>query len=320
VLARVVAALAWATATPVVAAKITVVATPISLEFAESARTSVGLLQFRGGLRLAAASAAFGGFSGLRVGADGRSLLAITDRAAWLRAELTYDAAGVLVGLARADLTPMLDADGRALVPPRADAEALVLTANAAYVAFERQPRVLRFDADQNGPLAGARGRALTLPEEVARIPMNEGLEAMTALADGRLFVISEGAFEGDAVRAWVLASVTKPAEALHYVPAAGYQPTDATTLASGDVLVLERRFTVFDRGARIVRLRGDDIRAGARLRGEEVARLLPPVQVDNFEGIDAIADPNGGTRVFLLSDDNFSAFQRTLLLQFWMP
>ena len=72
--------------------------------------------------------------------------------------------------------------------------------------------------------------------------------------------------------------------------------------------------------GARIVRVRGADIRDGARLEGEEIARLLPPMQVDNFEAIDAVPAPQGGVRIFVLSDDNFGAFQRTLLLQFWMP
>jgi hypothetical protein len=309
-----------AAATQVRAAEVVVVATPITLEFAESGRTTVGKLEFRGGLRLAATITTFGGLSGLRVSSDGSRLLAITDRAGWLRADLRYDARGVLTGIEHVDLTAMLDADGRALVPPRADAESLVRTASAVFVAFERQHRVLRFDADANGPAAGARGRAEPAPTEFAQMPMNEGLEAMTALGDGRLFVISEGAFDGDAVRAWVLAGAGRPAEALRYVPAAGFNPTDATTLPNGDVLVLERRFTVFDRGARIVRIAAADIRNGARLAGEEIARLLPPVQVDNFEGIDAIADPAGGVRVFLLSDDNFSAFQRTLLLQFWMP
>ena len=302
------------------AAEVNVVATPITLEFADSPRTTVGALEFRGGLRLATTSAAFGGLSGLRVSADGARVLAVSDRAGWLRAELRYDARGFLTGLERADLTPMPDADGRALVPPRSDAESLVRTPTAVFVAFERQPRVLRFDADANGPAAGARGRPEAMPAEIAGVPMNEGLETMTALADGRLFVISEGAFDGDAVRGWILAGGGRPAEALHYVPAAGFNPTDAATLANGDVLVLERRFTVFDRGSRIVRVTAADIKEGARLVGTEVARLLPPMQVDNFEGIDAIADPQGGTRIFLVSDDNFSAFQRTLLLQFWMP
>lgn len=314
------AALALTAPLPARPAEIAVAAAPIALDIADAARTAVGPLQFRGALRLSSTHAAFGGVSSLRLSADGRRLLAITDRAAWLRADLLYDANGVLTGAEHFDLTPMLDADGRALVPPRSDAKSLVRKEDGLYVAFERQPRVLRFDAGADGPADGARGRPIPLPPDVARIPQNEGLETMTALTDGRLLVVSEGAYQGDAVLGWILADGGQPSAALRYVPAPGFNPTDAATLPNGDVLVLERRFTVLDRGSRIVRVRAADIRAGARLVGEEIARLLPPVQVDNFEGIDAIADPNGGVRIFLISDDNFSAFQRTLLLQFWMP
>jgi hypothetical protein len=58
-----------------------------------------------------------------------------------------------------------------------------------------------------------------------------------------------------------------------------------------------------------------------------EVARLEPPLSVDNFEGIDARRDASGRTLVYLLSDDNNCAktdagrggpgLQRTLLLLF---
>ena len=39
--------------------------------------------------------------------------------------------------------------------------------------------------------------------------------------------------------------------------------------------------------------------------------------EVDNMEGIDAHVTPEGETVLTLVSDDNFSLLQRTLLLQF---
>ena len=39
--------------------------------------------------------------------------------------------------------------------------------------------------------------------------------------------------------------------------------------------------------------------------------------EVDNMEGIDAHVTPEGDTVLTLVSDDNFSLLQRTLLLQF---
>jgi hypothetical protein len=39
--------------------------------------------------------------------------------------------------------------------------------------------------------------------------------------------------------------------------------------------------------------------------------------EVDNMEGIDAHVTPEGDTMLTMISDDNFSMLQRTLLLQF---
>ena len=53
------------------------------------------------------------------------------------------------------------------------------------------------------------------------------------------------------------------------------------------------------------------------------VARMdmAPPMTIDNFEGLAAVPRPDGGSRFYLISDDNRAASQRTLLLAFdWRP
>ena len=48
---------------------------------------------------------------------------------------------------------------------------------------------------------------------------------------------------------------------------------------------------------------------------------LARPMTVDNFEGVAAVVRTNGTVRFYLVSDDNGSASQRTLLLAFdWRP
>jgi hypothetical protein len=48
---------------------------------------------------------------------------------------------------------------------------------------------------------------------------------------------------------------------------------------------------------------------------------LTNSVTVDNFEGLSVVPQPNGALRFYLISDDNFSSLQRTLLLAFdWTP
>ena len=61
-------------------------------------------------------------------------------------------------------------------------------------------------------------------------------------------------------------------------------------------------------------------IKPGARMLGLELAQITPPLSVDNFEGLAVFPDERGGTIIYILSDDNFNPFQRTLLLQFRLP
>lgn len=299
------------------AEEITLVALPVALNPQDPERTAVGELEYRGGLRLVSGNAAFGGISGLRISADGTQLLAITDRAAWLHSQLVYRD-GFLVGMANADISPIRDAAGRPLVPPRSDAESFVRVPGGLIAGYERAHRLVHYEVDAEGRPLPNGAYMLKAPPELLNAPLNGGLEAMTVLADGRLLAITEELETGDGFAGWIIAGDTF--EPLSYVAMAGFNPTDATTLPNGDVLVLERRFTLFERAGRIVRIRAADIRPGARLMGAEVARIAPPLQTDNFEGIDAVPDPQGGIRLFLASDDNFGALQRTLLLHFWMP
>ncbi len=96
------------------------------------------------------------------------------------------------------------------------------------------------------------------------------------------------------------------------------YHPTGADTLPGGDVVVLERAFTRLGTdAARLIRLEGGSIAPGNRLEGRVLAEFLPPVTVDNFEGVAVRRDEDGETLVYVLSDDNFKPEQRTLLLMF---
>ena len=58
-----------------------------------------------------------------------------------------------------------------------------------------------------------------------------------------------------------------------------------------------------------------ENIRPGERLAAREIVRFRTPL-VDNLEGL-AVAQSGGRTLVYIVSDDNFSTFQRNLLLLF---
>ena len=55
--------------------------------------------------------------------------------------------------------------------------------------------------------------------------------------------------------------------------------------------------------------------------RARKLATLRRPLTRDNMEGVACTASPSGpGKRLYLVSDDNFESFQRTVLLAFDWP
>ncbi len=88
--------------------------------------------------------------------------------------------------------------------------------------------------------------------------------------------------------------------------------------LPSGELLVLERKFSLVNGvGIRIRRIPLKSIAPGAVVDGPSIFDADLGNEIDNMEGIDTFVTPEGDTVLTLVSDDNFSMIQRTLLLQF---
>jgi hypothetical protein len=196
------------------------------------------------------------------------------------------------------------------------DAEALVRDRDGSFiVSFEQVHRLWRYPP---APAAFSfAAQSLPTPAELAKAPSNGGLEAVAVLPDGRLLVITEEYENPDgSLKGWLIEK--DQFASIAYLPSEGFRPTDLAAMADGDVLVLERHYSLTNGwAARIKWLSREQLGAGALLSGHEIARLEPPSIVDNFEGIAVREDPEAGTLVYLISDDNYSSLQRTLLLQF---
>ena len=291
---------------------IAITATPVPLNAIDRSATTVGRLRYRGGLQLAAENPRFGGFSALGVSADGARMVTISDRAQNLSARLTYDAAGNLAGIADADLGSLADLHGFPLVdPPDWDVEAMSPGVEGEIiVAFENRHRLWRYLPGRTVPVP------MPPPDELLQMPANSGIKGLALLADGRLLALTPG-IRG---RADAIGWVSDPDgwSVLTYGAADNFQVSGAATLPDGDVLVLERLYIL--RGgnaARLKRVAAGAIRAGAELTGDTLAELRPPLTVDNFEGVEARRGAKGETLIYLISDDNFNAEQRTLLMMF---
>jgi hypothetical protein len=195
----------------------------------------------------------------------------------------------------------------------RLDAESLARDADGALiVSLEEVQAMLRLDRSGDGPPI-----LEPYPAALRAAPPNEGVEALASLADGRLLAITEGLAAGRGTkRAAVFGH--GPTVLLAYRPAPGFRPTAADRL--GDILyVLERQASLISGfSARIVRIRltADLLVPGAVLDGEELARLGGDTICDNMEGLAVTAMGGGRIALFVVSDDNFSALERTLLLQ----
>ncbi|MEO6783354.1 MAG: esterase-like activity of phytase family protein, partial [Bradyrhizobium sp.] len=69
--------------------------------------------------------------------------------------------------------------------------------------------------------------------------------------------------------------------------------------------------------GIRIRRIPLAAVAPGAVVDGPVIFAADLGEEIDNMEGIDAFVTPEGDTVLTMVSDDNFSLIQRTLLLQF---
>jgi hypothetical protein len=289
----------------------------LQLDPEDPKRERIGRLIWRGGIEITSQAARFGGLSGLLVSGDGARLLAVSDRGNWLTARLRYDAGGRLIGLEDGQMARLRDLDGDAISKKRLrDAEDLAELADGSIlVSFEDEHRIWRYGTNHGRP--SLRPTAWPKPEGLAGAPDNSGLEALTDLADGGLLAVTEDqeAGAGKAGYLWRDGAWSH----LTYLPEANFKPTSAHRMPGGDdVLVLERTARVLGGfTVRLVRIAASDIRPGAELHGEQLARWGAPLTIDNFEAVAARRAPDGQILIYLLSDDNFSALQRTLLLMF---
>jgi hypothetical protein len=282
-------------------------------------RRQFGALSWRGGLELRSSDREFGGFSGLWRSGDGQKLVAITDVGSWLTADIT-SSNGRPTGLVNAEMAPILNAAGRAVRRTRSyDTEALTIVDGTAWIGIERSHEILRFDWARDG--MKARGQSVPVPPAVKRLPSNKGLEAIgigpagLAIA-GAIVAIAERSGSADAPTAgWIIGGARPGAFQVRRKD--GFDITDLAFLPGGDMVLLERWYQPW-RGVafRLRRIKGVGIRPDALLDGETLFEADLGYEIDNMEGM-AVHSENGQTILTLISDDNFSFIQRTILLEF---
>jgi hypothetical protein len=306
---------------PVATGPIAVTARPIAaFDAGAPSRTHFGRLVYRGGLVLASPAYGFGGWSGLRLSADGRHLLSVSDHGHWLAADLVYDGTR-LAGIANAAMAPLREADGRPFPPRERDTESLAVDGDTAWIGAEGTNRIWRFAVGHG--IADATGRPIPVPAEMRRgVPSNGGYEALAHVPAGQphagaLVVVTEQQHDdaGNHV-AWILDGAGAHRFAVKMRD--GYAVSDMTFLPDGDIVILERRYRPpLSLRMRVRLIAWHDVAPGATVDGPILMEASLAQEIDNMEGISAFRAADGTTVLALISDDNFNPFERTLLLQF---
>jgi hypothetical protein len=287
----------------------------------DPSRTRFGALAFLGGLELTSNDPNFGGISAIHVDAAGKRFLAINDRGAWLSGRIAYEH-GRPAGLANVEMAPMLGENGKPLAKRGwYDTESLTEDgADHAYVGIERVQRIVRFDLKKG---LRARGEPIPVPPEFKGLANNQSLECLAAAPKGSplkddLIVVTERSLDDAGNHRAFLLAGGKPFKTFSVKRSEDFDVSDCAILAPNDLLLLERHYSIA-RGVamRIRRIPLASIKAGALVDGDTLIKADLAYQIDNMEGIGVSRDAQGDTVLTLISDDNFSPIQRTLLLQF---
>ena len=270
----------------------------------EDARTkNLDGLTLAGAWQLESEDSEFGGLSGLDVlSAD--TLLAVTDdgKFVWRGIDPQTGAPNGTCSIAY-----MRDRNGKIFPNKRsADAEDLTLRDGLAFVSFEQNHRIYAYDLATCGSAARA-AMVINLDKVVDRrvLENNRGAEALAfsgnALRVGFETRRGSGSPVGIARVDGTLSDLEHTEQPSLYLLTGMDAVHDLTT----------KVFRAYDpiRGSRaIVKITRDDAEIAS-------ATLRAPLPVDNFESAAIGTSPVGGTRIWLISDDNFSNDQRTLLL-----
>ena len=248
-----------------------------------------GAMRFVRGWHLVSPHSRFGGFSALaRMGPDRFQL--IGDNGYGVR--LTLDARG---SVSDARIRALPTPDGRPQRKSMVDAEAMFVAPESgkSWIALEGINEIWRLDAG----LSAIESRR-KLPEP-ARWPRNRGPEAMARLPDGRAVVFLEDANDDPRGREALIytgdPAAPGPAPIRFFYDSAGRGlVSDAAALPDGRILIVHRR------------LGFDPVFIGR----------VPAALAENYEGA-AISVEQGRTWLWLVADNNFNSWQRSLLLQF---
>lgn len=285
-----------------------------------SSETRFGPLEFIGGLELTSSSRRFGSMSALRFTDAGGSFAGVADTGFWFFGAIVRDEEFRPAGVEGFRIAPILDASGRVTGSKwRTDAEGLALKGGIATASFERDHRIseYRFGGEGTPTILGD----LDFLVPAYELRQNRGFETVAhapedgPLAGARVAVAEKSLDPAGNIFAAVLEG---PRQGVFTVRRDGYDITDGAFLPDGDLLLLERTFSLAEGVAmRLRRIEAETIGEGKVADGPVLLEADMGYQIDNMEGLDVWRRDDGALIVSLVSDDNQSILQRNVYLEF---
>ena len=292
--------------TSVVEAEIRIRPVPLNPDDLSQRRT--GALLFLRGWRLDSPAARFGGISAIHV--ERGRVTALSDTG-----DVIEFALPSRPGTVRGRIAPLPRPTLPGLPKFNQDTEALAVAGDRAWISYERHNRIGRYFRPD------WRWEVWSKPAPMQRWRSNSGAEAMVRLDDGRFLVFAEGAPEGEYSDVLLFQGDAAEPQTrsipLRYRRPGGYRVTDAALLPDGRLLILHRRLSWLSGiSAKLSIASLEGLAPGDVIHGREIAALGGALTVDNMEAV-SVAREAGRTIVRIASDNNYMAFQRTLLLEF---
>ncbi len=227
---------------------IEIVARPITQFHIGHDEKRFGPLEFVGGLEMTARSRNFGGLSAIRFLKPGTEFIGVADTGFWFFGTVAHGGDGRPSGIRNFTMQQMVDAAGRPIDKKRdADAESLAVKDGIATVGFEHNHRIAQFRIDPADMASPLRKLDFLIPARELR--QNKGFETIAAANEGgplkgSLVAVSERSL--DTAGNVYAAILEGPGKGVFTVRRDGdFDITDGAFLPNGDLLLLERSFSI---------------------------------------------------------------------------